>query len=30
MLAKRKELVCDLIIDEMYIKENIHYNGKRL
>lgn len=30
MLAKGKQLVCGLIMDEMYIKENIHYNGTRL
>lgn len=30
MLAKGKQLICGLIMDEMYIKENIHYNGKRL
>jgi len=30
MLAKGKQIVCGLIMDEMYIKENIHYNGKRL
>jgi len=28
MLAKGKQLVCGVIMDEMFIKENIHYNGK--
>lgn len=30
MLEKNKQLVCGLIMDEMYIKEDIHYNCIRL
>lgn len=30
MKSKNKTLVCGLLMDEMYIKEDIHYNGSRL